>query len=407
MNCETQQWCSHDFSINKAYWSNQTEIDEVAVRRENLGLVFKAFSKHNVAVWLQGRTLKGAFETKGFLPDHDDDVGVWVEDLSSIRASVLPDLVGEGFRVIRDVPGILSIIRKDRYVDVCLFRRVGARKVGYAEKIFPSKYFERLLPANFLDIPAFYPNDTANLLRVMYGWRSRLDKGKTRMRKMTNSADRSDLFRRIFRKALENTPHLGRLLISCFSKYFGVSYVEIRRDEFTGMLIESSDSYNWKWRKPHLDVVTNTGKCTRVGDIVDYFSREDVLEKVKNNIIDTNTTRPFRNPINYQKEFWQNGNNYFFYCIYYGFKKGVVPYLRANEYIEGGGGPMLYSSEYFGGLRDCEDFEVSRMLKKHPVEITNGAFTGGKHRAFAMIGRLVRTQTYLPFWAIVIDEGSS
>ena len=43
------------------------------------------------------------------------------------------------------------------------------------------------------------------------------------------------------------------------------------------------------------------------------------------------------------------------------------------------------------------DDEIVEFLKKNPIEILNNSIVSGKHRAFAMVGRIVKDEQYFNF----------
>jgi len=47
------------------------------------------------------------------------------------------------------------------------------------------------------------------------------------------------------------------------------------------------------------------------------------------------------------------------------------------------------------------DNEIADFLMKHPLIVENGCVTSGKHRVFAMIGRLASGKSYIPFKVIL------
>ena len=180
-----------------------------------------------------------------------------------------------------------------------------------------------------------------------------------------------------------------------------MEYKEITKEYFCGLLVEPEDSYNWKKRKRHLDIVTNGGQNKIIRDIIHYFSMDNAMENCSQSIIETDTSAPFFTPINRDHKFWQSGNNYFFYCLKYQFRKNVVSHKNANEYIQMNIRPYLYTASYYESLPEMSDHEIERLLKKYPFEIMNDAIVSGKHRVFAMIGRLIEKKRYIPFWALV------
>jgi hypothetical protein len=124
-----------------------------------------------------------------------------------------------------------------------------------------------------------------------------------------------------------------------------------------------------------------------------------MLEFVESVIVrETDTSSVFEEPINLNTHFWNSGNNYFFNCLKYGFRKNVVPYKKANEYISNTRTPNLYSAEYYRSLEPMRDKEIEDFLKKSPIGMHNRAIAHGIHRVSAMIGRLVRGKKYIPFY---------
>ena len=45
------------------------------------------------------------------------------------------------------------------------------------------------------------------------------------------------------------------------------------------------------------------------------------------------------------------------------------------------------------------EVEIGQFLKSNPIEISNNAIVSGKHRAFAMIGRIINGKEYIKFRA--------
>ena len=48
------------------------------------------------------------------------------------------------------------------------------------------------------------------------------------------------------------------------------------------------------------------------------------------------------------------------------------------------------------------DDDIKLFLSRSLIEITDNSVTGGKHRVFAMIGRLLDGEHYIPFSSISI-----
>jgi len=145
---------------------------------------------------------------------------------------------------------------------------------------------------------------------------------------------------------------------------------------------------------------TNFKKNIVIKDIVSYIKNVG-LNKLLLEVKETDTRKSFYSNNNFDKKFWQSGNNYFIYNIKYQFREGVINYQNVNEYIEGINKPMLYSKTYYESLKPMPENEIKKMLIKNSIEIEDCAITSGKHRAFAMVGRIISNQPYIPFWAII------
>ncbi len=104
----------------------------------------------------------------------------------------------------------------------------------------------------------------------------------------------------------------------------------------------------------------------------------------------------FNEPLYYNRQYWQNGNNFFFYSLYYGFKKNILSYEKSNSYIKQNKLPLLFTADYYESLDRMDEKEINKLLKKFPIEINNNGFGSGRHRVAAMIGRIIYRQSYIP-----------
>tara|TARA_B100000902_G_C27188553_1_gene852663 strand:- start:29 stop:1132 length:1104 start_codon:yes stop_codon:yes gene_type:complete len=181
-----------------------------------------------------------------------------------------------------------------------------------------------------------------------------------------------------------------------------IEYKNLSYEEFLNVYIEDKKSINWLLRKPHLDFVTNGKKNIKVKDILDYFKTPGLLDHKLNSIVETDTSISFEEPIHINKKFWLSGNNFYIYPLIFRFKKNVIAYKKANEYINKKHDTDLYSKKYFQSLEDMHAYEIEELFKNSPLEITNGALTSGRHRAFAMIGRLLVDEAYIPIFTRII-----
>jgi hypothetical protein len=401
IGCTSVEWTKHDFKINRIFWDKMGHEKSLPVRISNLKDMVEVFRQNDLICWLQGRTMEGVFNNRKLPRDHDDDLGVFLKDRQKIEKKVLPALEKQGFVRIRNTDSIDSFFRDGRYIDICYFRDK-VDQIGYGAKWFSKRYFDDFDKVDLYGTKYNLPNNSEMLLKEMYPaktyWRFSMKlPGIVRIKKYCS---------RVFLKIMLLLPHWLRIIIRFGGSPFGISYKKISVDEFYRLRIEPPDSFNWRWRKRHLDAVTANGRYQTVGEIIDYFGtgENSKIAGLMETVEETNTGKPFDHPHNHNPLFWNSGNNYFIYCIAFDFRSGVVPYSKANEYIRSGRRPLLFTKEYYGSLRRLTDKEITNLLSSQPIEITDGSLTSGKHRVFAMIGRIIKKQDYIPFWAVEIQS---
>jgi len=153
-------------------------------------------------------------------------------------------------------------------------------------------------------------------------------------------------------------------------------------------------------REGHRSAVTNNHTLKTVGDIIEFFKQPNIINKMNEEyILETDTTKPFTEPINLNESFWKTGNNYFYNCILSEFRKDVICYKDANKYITTDKSDnMLFSRNYYESLEKMSDEEIAIFLKENPIGIKGKVIEHGIHRVCAMIGRLVNNNKYIPFY---------
>ena len=62
------------------------------------------------------------------------------------------------------------------------------------------------------------------------------------------------------------------------------------------------------------------------------FIKINKINSLKRKIKDTDTSKKFEEPIYFNKNFWQKGNNFFVNSLIYGFKKNLLGYEKINSY---------------------------------------------------------------------------
>jgi hypothetical protein len=112
-------------------------------------------------------------------------------------------------------------------------------------------------------------------------------------------------------------------------------------------------------------ILNLNGKLKYVKDIVKYWKSNTPPQLIPEN--------------------WQYWN-----CMIAGFRHNVANHhdLGWNE----------MSEEYYSSLLPMSDGEIDDYLQNNPVEFDNGFIKHSYHRAYAMIGRLIRGEDYIPFY---------
>ena len=93
-------------------------------------------------------------------------------------------------------------------------------------------------------------------------------------------------------------------------------------------------------------------------------------------------------------DFWNDGNTHFFGNLYFGFRKGVKSYECS---CINGAGERFLSMDYLQCRPAMQFEEIQALLSETEITLMGGVLTGGRHHVFAMIGRLIRGQRYIPF----------
>ena len=209
------------------------------------------------------------------------------------------------------------------------------------------------------------------------------------------------LIARLYSKVLKIKKKFYILKLIGFKNYknFDPNRVyELSFKNFLNLKIEKNDSINWLLRKNHLDLLTNNRANLYFKEIISYFKKDDNLNKSIKKVKEVDTSKIFKEPIHINRKFWETGNNFFIYPLYFQFKRGVVSYKLSNVYISSNEQPSLFSYEYYENLTSMPDKELSEFLAQNPIEITENYITSGRHRASAMCGRVIAGKNYLPMY---------
>ena len=97
-------------------------------------------------------------------------------------------------------------------------------------------------------------------------------------------------------------------------------------------------------------------------------------------------------------DFWNNGNSHFFGNIMFEFRKGAVAYENLDFDIDSDHeSPPFLSMSYFGNMEPMSEQEILELFESSPIGLRGHHVTSGRHRVFAMVGRLIKGKNYIPF----------
>lgn len=372
---ELRTWSKNDFSVNAMFWKYWGVEASLPFRVTNLVAIQSAFHFSGVESSLFGRTLLDTVSSGQLGPDHDDDLVV-SEPLSQALASVGPSLSALGFHMVRRTEEIVSLERWGRYVDIHYY---GDLSTNY-RRVHGADLSVALNAADLVEL-----NDSRKPKRESPGRRVARLAGQSFSNPRLTVRQSSQLLRSTGRSLRKNSHRKERI-------------VQLDEQEFRSLKLDSDNSINWNWRGQHLLAVTRPGMT--IGDTVEHLSDSKWLK----GLIQPELTHPLDEPIQLSPKFWESGNMFFAAPILYGFRHLVMPYRGANLYINRGISPSLFSSQYFESLAQMTDKEIGLFLSSHPLEVTNDYLTSGRHRASAMLGRLLRGESYIPVSVLARTE---
>ena len=291
-------WDSLDFFLNKALWSHNGYEKSIKIRVNNLKKVSSIFNEEGITFFLEGRTLENiVLYNKLLVKDHDDDIGILKKDITLLKENVIPKLLQLGFKIIRDNSDMISLIRNDRYIDICFFEKKDKNNFGYGEKRFDQKYYLSLDRIKFEEEYFNIPNDCKKYLKLRYRNNKIIVRNILKIIRWSSKVPYK-VFRRIKNLLFSREMYLSK-------------------SEFENLYVEQKNATNWRLRKPHMDLVTNGGEHVKIKDIINYFKEENNFRNTLNKVVETKMDHVFSDPIHLDRSFFFFWNNYFIYCIKY------------------------------------------------------------------------------------------
>jgi len=139
------------------------------VSKQNLLRFREVLNANHLEFSLIFGTLLGAVREGSFI-DHDEDVDVFIkyDDLDHLK-SILFILREKGLNVVRFTGELLSLERKNNYIDIYLFRQNKNNSwhcMGYE---FPEVFFLNTKQIRFLGCEFSCPNKKYEFLKICYG----------------------------------------------------------------------------------------------------------------------------------------------------------------------------------------------------------------------------------------------
>lgn len=139
--------------------------------------------------------------------------------------------------------------------------------------------------------------------------------------------------------------------------------------------------YFWEYRGQF----SHRYKLTTVKEVIEYYKNTNNLEVQKNKMRENN---------------WE-----YFNCLLYGFRKNVLD----TDIHKTQGGPEITAKErnkiltpqYYENLEKMSDKDILEFNKQNPIDFDLEHIKHGTHRAYAMIGRLIRGEKYIPFYVSI------
>lgn len=368
-----ETWSAVDFQLNKQFWKTWGPSAALPFRLRNLIDVQNLlWDNLGVGTSLYGTTLRHAINHRALKADHDDDLVCASDSIEKVKFWLRENCRSTGFSVIREEPGLISIERDGRYIDV---RASPISLTGF-------------VTSELHGLPFSFAQNFTDLLDDKYGvgrWATGDVASPT-----TNPKSRGA-------KASRGGHLLESLRFFWPAKPEGSRELRVLSEqEFLSLKIDAPDALNWDWRGSHLAPLMMPGQTFE--DALEALSGTTETDLLRS-LSEVDTSQPFTEPLNISRRFWKSGSNLFAYPFLYGFRHGVMPYSASNLYILAGLKPDLFTESYFESLPAMSEGEIKNFLRENPIEVVDGCITSGRHRATAMLGRIWHGRGYIPVWA--------
>jgi hypothetical protein len=370
------------------------------IKKANLRDTCKALKAEGYHFWLSGRTLLYACKVGCINADIIDSVGLYrLPEPEILR--IINIMNDSGFvMLIRNIWELI-FVRDNRQIKLELFKQ-GRIEASFKELVFPRENFDNLTESYLHGFLVGFPRNHDDILTSWF----------SPSKRERNWRGFKSVFINPYRFILDIKAKLIEyieILPVGFQNYiYRITgskrrVVRLSESQFLETIFED-DPYNWIIRRPHLDLITNNGKYKKISEIMNYLSNSNNFDVIKKEIIETPINKSFFSPLNFCNSFWGSGNNYFINCILCSFRKHVIPYENINTSILSANETNIYSLSYYEELEVMSDKEIAGIMKQFPIKIARGSFKSGRHRICAMMGRMLKGDSYIPIYAIYLDS---
>ncbi len=152
------------------------------IARENLELFYPIMQDSGLSYGLFFGTLLGAVREANFIAhDEDTDLYVFDEDKEAVKA-LMPKFRAVGLEMVRYEDFMISLMRKDEYIDLYFFKKIkhlGQKPVrkNYYSWEFDADLMENQEDFEFLGMNFPVPANPEHMLEVIYGanWRTPIE----------------------------------------------------------------------------------------------------------------------------------------------------------------------------------------------------------------------------------------